>query len=370
MKPSARLAGLKPSTIRRLSDGAPKDAIPFGLGEPTWEMPECARKVLADFHGVCGYGLNVGLPELRAEVARFHRATPEQVVITAGSQEALFSLFMAWLDPGDVVLVPDPGFVAYPAIATLCGATTATYPLAAGDRFRLDAAAFARTLAATPRAKVAVLNLPSNPTAAAATPEALAAVARECESRGVVLVSDEVYRDLFLERRPPSLRDVSAFGVVISSVSKGFACPGLRVGWAVGDERLVDPVKVVHGYNVTAATRTSQLATIALLRESESVLAASRAQVARRFEALRSALKRHLGIDAVTPDGAFYYFLPLPERAHADPLAFCLELRDQGKVVLVPGLAFGEQGRPFARLSYAASPEQIEEGVRRLKAWW
>ncbi|HZU52865.1 MAG TPA: aminotransferase class I/II-fold pyridoxal phosphate-dependent enzyme, partial [Holophagaceae bacterium] len=89
-----------------------------------------------------------------------------------------------------------------------------------------------------------------------------------------------------------------------------------------------------------------------------------------RWDALASSLKEHLGMDAAPPDGAFYHWLALPVAAHADPMAFCLRLRDEGGVVLVPGLIFGEGGRAFARLSFAASPDQLREGVRRLAPFW
>jgi aspartate/methionine/tyrosine aminotransferase len=370
MKPASTVASLQPSAIRRISDGAPADAIPLGLGEPTWELPEPARRALAETRGVCGYGLNVGLPELRASIGAFTGVTTDEVLVTNGSQEALFVMMQAWLDPGDQVLLPDPGFVAYPAIAQLVGAEIVRYGLSTTDRFRLDADAFVRALNAAPRAKLALLNVPSNPTGAAGSLDALRAIADACRARGVLLVSDEVYRDLYLERRAASVRDVAKDAVVIASVSKGFAAPGLRVGWAVGPVEALAPAKVVHAYATTAAARPSQLAAKELLDDAERVLAQSRAEIARRFDALRIAMRRELGREALAPDGSFYYWIELPTAAHADPFAFCLRLRDEGKVVLIPGLAFGEGGRRFARLSFAAKPEQIDEGVRRLAPYW
>src|SRR5512140_1252426 len=119
MKTAVRLQGMRPSPVRMLSEGAPADAIPLGLGEPTWQMPEPARKALAQFSGVCGYGDNRGLPDLRKTVAEYYKVTPEQVIMTAGSQGALFALLQAYIGPGDKVLIPDPGFVAYKGIAQL-----------------------------------------------------------------------------------------------------------------------------------------------------------------------------------------------------------------------------------------------------------
>lgn len=369
MKPASRLSLFKPSPIRAITDGTPPGAIPLGLGEPTWDLPEVARKALLRPPGPCAYVPHVGLLELRRAVAGFHGAQVEEVLITTGSQGALFSLFQAWVNPGAKVLLPDPGFVAYPALARMAGAEPVTYPLSA-DRFRLDADALIQVLDATPDAAAVILNLPSNPTGGGGSLEALQRVADACTARGVLLISDEVYRDLHFGTRAPSLRDVTDRGVVTSSVSKGWGAPGLRVGWAVGDPAWLTPTRVVHGYAVTGTATPAQWAALALLEHSDAILAEARAAVGERWEALAAALQAELGHVVEPPDGTFYHFMPLPEAAHADPLAFALKLRDEAKVVLIPGLAFGEGGRRHARLSFAATPEQLREGVRRLAKYW
>lgn len=369
IQPAQRLATLKPSPIRILSEGAGPDAIPLGLGEPTWALPEPARKALAAFSGVCGYGPTAGIPELRSALATFHHATPDEVLVTTGSEEAIFALLHAWTGPGDKVLMSDPGFVAYRSIATLAGAETITYPLDATNRFRLDASALIGKLD-EPGLKAVILNHPSNPTGGGADRDSLRRVAAACEARGLLLISDEVYRDLYLGEANPSLRDVSSYGVVTSSVSKGWGSPGLRVGWMVGDAAWLAPARTVHAFAVTTAALPAQRAALALIEDSASVLAEARRELRVRWEALAAALQEHLGQHATPPDGAFYHWLSLPSSAHADPMAFCLRLRDEGGVVLVPGLIFGEGGRAFARLSFAASPDQLREGVRRLAPFW
>ncbi|HEY3399532.1 MAG TPA: pyridoxal phosphate-dependent aminotransferase [Geothrix sp.] len=369
MHPASRLSLLKPSPIRAITDGTPPGAIPLGLGEPTWDLPEVARKALLRDPGPCAYVPHAGLTELRKAVASFHGAHQDEVLITTGSQGALFSLFQAWVDPGTKVLVPDPGFVAYPALARMAGAEPVPYPLSR-DRFRLDAEALIRTLDAKPDVSAVILNLPSNPTGGGGSLEALRRVADACVARGVLLISDEVYRDLHFGSRCPSLRDVTDRGVVTSSVSKGWGAPGLRVGWAVGDPAWLVPARTVHGYAVTGTATPAQWAALALIEHSDSVLAEARAAVQLRWEALAEALRQELGQTVAPPDGTFYHFMPLPEAAHADPVAFALKLRDEAKVVLIPGLAFGEGGRGHARLSFAATPEQLREGVRRLAQYW
>ena len=363
---SKRLDGLKPSAIRIISDGAPADAIALGLGEPTWDLPEPARRALAAFEGPCPYGLNAGTAELRAAIATQHGVDPERVLVSCGTQGVLFCMFQAWLDPGDQVVLPDPGFVGYLGLTRLASAEAVTYPLPPETRYRLDADVALDALRRAERAKVMLLNHPGNPTGAGADADALRRVAAACAERGVLLLSDEVYGELYYDRKPTSLLDVTDRGVMISSVSKAYGAPGLRVGWGIGPPDLLAPARVVHAYMATAVALPAQRAAVALLQEADAVLADARDKVRVRFEALQRALKQHLDVDAPPPDGGFYYRLPLPDAAQADPVAFCIKLRDEAKVVIVPGSAFGDGGRAFARLSFAAAPEQIEEGVRRL----
>ncbi len=368
MRRAARLDGVGASPIRRMHEGAPADAIPLGLGEPTWPMPPEARAALASGAGPCPYGPNRGLPELVGALSDFYGTGRDRVMTAAGSQAALFALFQAWADPGDEILVPDPGFVAYPILAALAGAEARPYALAPDGS--LDPAAFGAALDAAPRAAIAVVNHPSNPTGGGATVDALASVAAACERRGVLLVSDEVYRELHFGPKPPSLADASPYGVVVSSLSKGWGSPGLRVGWAIGDPSVLEPARLVHAYMNTAPARPCQEAAAALLARSDRILADARAELARRWEALADALRAEFGLDASPPAGGFYHWLALPDAGLGDPLGFCLRLRDEAGVIVIPGAAFGERGRRHARLSFASEPDRIREGVRRLAAHW
>jgi aspartate/methionine/tyrosine aminotransferase len=363
-----RVRDLGFSPIRAMHEGAPPDAIPLGLGEPTWDLPEEGRRALAAGSGPCSYGPNAGLPALRRAVGNFHGADESRVMLASGSEAALFALFQAWLGPGDEVLVPDPGFLAYPTLARLAGALPVPYKL--GPRGVLDAAAFGQVLASRPAAKAAIVNHPANPTGAGAARAELASVAAACEARGLLLVSDEVYRELYLGGRPPSLAEASSYGLVLGSMSKAWGAPGLRIGWAIGDPGLLEPARLVHNYMVSCLARPSQEAALALIEASPSVLPAARAELSRRWESLANGLRAELGIEAELPAGAFYYWLPLPPPASADPTAFCMRVRDEGRVIVVPGAAFGEGGRGFARLSYAARPEVLREGLRRLAPFW
>jgi aspartate/methionine/tyrosine aminotransferase len=157
---------------------------------------------------------------------------------------------------------------------------------------------------------------------------------------------------------------------VISSVSKGWGAPGLRVGWAVGDPVILASAATVHSYATTSPSHVCQKAATALILNSEQILPQAREELQVRWKALHQGLADHFSIEAVAPDGTFYYFLKLPTHAHADPMQFAIRLRDEAKVVTIPGLAFGEGGRQRLRVSFAARPDQISEGIRRIAPYW
>lgn len=368
-RPAERVASLKTSPIRELSENAPPGAIPLGLGLPGWAMAEPGWRALRG-SGPCTYTAHAGLPELRDAIAARHGVGRDWVIVTTGAEGALTCLYNAWLDPGDRVLVPDPGFPAYPALARLVGAEAVPYRLAADRGYRLDVSALiARLDEVAPR--VVVINVPSNPTGGAAPAADLRRLADACAERDVLLVSDEAYRELYLDRVPAGIFDVARSAVAVGSASKAWAASGLRIGWMVGPPERVTPARIVQGYAVIGAARPAQAAVLALMQEAEAVLAESRRQLESRWAALEEAFASHLPEHRlVRPDGGFYLWLELPEAARDDPFAFCIRLRDEAGVVLIPGLAFGEAGRNHVRLSFAAGPDQIAEGVRRLAPFW
>lgn len=286
-------------------------------------------------------------------------------MVTAGGQAALTALFLAHVSPGQLVLVPDPGFPAYATLARLTGAVPVPYRL--GPHGELDSVAFTESLDAGEVA-LAVINHPGNPTGGGASREALAAVASACRAAGVLLVSDEVYREVHLGRRPASLRDVTDSGVVVSSVSKGWAAPGLRVGWAVGDPALLHPARLVHNAMTTSAARPSQLAAAALLRASEQVLRQTRRELAQRWSIAQTGPAPVRPVS--TPAGGFYAWIPVPEWAAHDTMGFCRRVRDEGQVILVPGTAFGAGGAGFVRISCGGDPRLLTQGLARLAPFW
>ena len=365
------------SPVRRMALGAPAGTVSLGLGEPGWPLPRAAREALTALGAVDGtlpYGPNAGSPELVAEVAALHGAASHDVMVTAGSQAALYALFAAHAVPGSTVLVPDPGFVTYPDLARRCGADPVGYAL--GARGNLDPEAVVDAVASTPHTSMVVLNHPANPTGGMASPAALRSVAEACARAGAVLVSDEVYRELWVGARPAGLHEAAGrgAGVVLGSVSKELGAPGLRVGWAVGPSDVLAPARAVHNAMTSAVARPSQDAALALLRARDEVLPQARAEVRRRWDLLARVAPRLLEVAGGRARAGFYLWLPLPAGVNGaggeDATAFALRVRDGSLVTTVPGDAFGPRGAGHVRVSLGGPLDELEEGLGRLAPWW
>jgi aspartate/methionine/tyrosine aminotransferase len=367
--PPKRLQGIEKSVIRQVFDRALPGSLNLGLGEPDLPTPDVIRKaaVKAIVEEQNGYTSHAGLPALREKVASeypYLGGRPERVVITAGSQEALYLALLTLVDEGDEVLLPNPGFVAYPTIVRMAGGTSRLYRLPREHGFAFDVDEFRRAL--TPRTKVVVCISPSNPTGRTLTNEDLGAIVQVLRDHDAYLISDEIYRDLYYTpERPGSLSSFSDRTIVISGLSKSMSMTGWRLGWVCGDEELIKSMLVLHGYVTTCASTVSQKASlVAWSDEAEEARAGFRETFRTRRDHLLSLIDSELGLKAVTPDGAFYTMIDVSQYGSSMQVAEALL---QEKVITVPGAAFGSEGEGFLRVSFCAEMDMLEEGVRRIK---
>jgi aspartate aminotransferase len=369
-EPARRLRGIQKSMIRQVFDRALPGSINLGLGEPDLPTPDVIRReaarVVAQEQN--GYTTHAGLPALRERVASDYahlRLSPEQVVVTAGSQEALYLALLTLVDEGDEVLIPDPGFVAYPTIVRMAGGTPRFYRMPAARDFAFDAEEFRRRL--TPRTKVVVCISPSNPTGRVLSRAELAAMAAALEGSGAYVLSDEIYRDLYYTGERPA--SVSEFRgervVVIGGLSKSMSMTGWRLGWLCGDADVVRAALVLHGYTTTCASTVSQKAALAAWTdEAEAAREGFRATFRARRDYLAALLAGELSLRAVVPEGAFYTMVDVS--GHGDSMSVAERLL-AARVVTVPGAAFGAEGEGYLRVSFCADLPVIAEGVRRMK---
>jgi aspartate/methionine/tyrosine aminotransferase len=362
--PIMRLAHFGSSPIRQLSEQAPPDCIPLGLGEPSWPSP---LPELGGDERPLSYGPNAGLAELRQVLARRYRVPTEGVGITCGATGALHALFSATLAPGDCVLVPNPGFPGYTRLAQLCHAQALPYPLLGHNGYQPDLEACQDLLAATPNARILVINQPSNPTGCHLSATSTQQLLRLAETRNLLLVCDEVYRELSTNRPQPAL-EPSNWLVQVSSMSKAWAAPGLRIGWMAGPPQIIQPAIAAHATTATTAPLNNQRLALHWLKHADAGLASSSAHLKARLNICQETCRHHWGWLPTLPEAGFYLWLAVPD-ALSD-WDFCRKMREEARVLLVPGSCFGSLGNGFLRLSLAARPQEIAEGIRRLAPWF
>lgn len=369
-EPARRLRGVSKSLIRQVFDRALPGSINLGLGEPDLPTPDVIRREAARVvtEEQNGYTFQAGLLPLRERIASLYahlRPTPDDALVTAGSQEALYLALMTVVDDGDEVLLPDPGFVAYPTIVRMAGGRPVFYPMPARDGFRFDAEGFRRAL--TPRTKAVVCISPSNPTGRVLTSEDLRAMADALEGTNIFAISDEIYRDLYYTReRPPSISEFyRERTLVVGGLSKSMSMTGWRLGWLCGHAGAVKSALVLHGYVTTCASTVSQKAALAAwTNEAERARASFRETFRERRDHLLELLASELSLDAVAPEGAFYTMVDV--REHGDSMSVTERLLEGG-VITIPGAAFGSEGEGYLRVSFCADRAVIAEGVRRMK---
>ncbi|MCM2315560.1 MAG: pyridoxal phosphate-dependent aminotransferase [Thermoanaerobaculia bacterium] len=367
MRQAKRFTSIEMSLIRQMNAMAKPSTINLGIGEPNVEPDvELLSMARAAATGDWHYSPNAGNLSLRELVSARHGGSHDpnrEICVTAGTMEALYAIAQAFVDPGDEVLVPDPGFLAYPAIATLAGATPVPYPLLPGS-WDVDLDTLRRLV--TPRTKMIVVNTPSNPTGAILCEKTLRAIAALADEHDILVVADEVYSEIFYETRPPSMLGMGRNVVVVDGMSKSHVMTGLRLGWILARPELMTTIYKSHQYIATCASVFSQQLAERILASSEwnaGWLVRMRAQFAAQRDALLDALRDDLGLTLPPPAAAFYAFFAIPS---PDSLALATKAAAEADVLVIPGIAFGERGEGHLRVSYASDIATLREGVRRL----
>ena len=369
-RPPAFLRGIEKSAIRKITDQAQPGSISLGLGEPDLPTPEVIRttaiRVIQEEQN--GYTLQAGLPALRERVVCDYphlNHSADEVIITAGSQEALYLALMTLVEPRDEVLIPNPGFVAYATITRMAGGRPVFYRLPANSNFSFDLEEFKRCI--TSQTKVVVCTSPSNPTGRALTRDDLFGMARAVAESGcdAFIISDEIYRELYYTlERPLSVSEFYPRTLVINGLSKSMSMTGWRLGWLLGDEAVMRAALVLHGYVTTCASTVSQKAALAAWTdEAAEAREQMRVTFQRRRDHLLSLLRNELGLRCVTPDGAFYIMVDVSH--FGDSISVAEAALEHG-VVTIPGSAFGGESEGFLRISFCADEPRLAEGARRL----
>ncbi len=364
-----RLQGLEKSKIRQVADRALPGSISFGLGEPDLPTAACIKReaVRVITEEMNGYTLQAGIPALREKITGEYphlNLGINDCFVTLGSSEALFCAIMTLVEDGDEVLVPNPGFPAYPGITKIAGGVTKYYKLPREKGFAFDIEEFKAQL--TNKTRVVLVLSPSNPTGRTLSRSDLQAMAEALKDTGIYVISDEIYRDVYYgEERPASISEYYDKTLIVSGLSKIMSMTGWRLGWLAGPTDVIRPAWVLHGYDVTCASAISQKAALAAWTdEGRQAMADARAVYQKRRDLIVDLFNAELGLTAFVPEGAFYTMLDI---RHLGEEMAIVEKFLQAKVVTIPGSAFGSEAEGYLRISFCANEEKIIEGVRRMK---
>ncbi|MBP5186312.1 MAG: aminotransferase class I/II-fold pyridoxal phosphate-dependent enzyme [Clostridiales bacterium] len=379
-KISTVVNNIAPSAIRRFFDLAnemKEEVISLSIGEPDFVTPWSIREagIFSLEDGYTHYSPNQGYIEVRKAISEYLERRfdlkydpKKQLLVTVGGSEALDLIARALINPGDEVIILEPCFVAYKATVTLAHGVPVVIETKEEDEYKLRPEALEAAI--TDKTKYIILGYPGNPTGATMTKEDLSKI-KDVLLRhpDIFVVSDELYSELsYTGEKPASIANFPELydrTIVVNGFSKSFAMTGWRIGYMAGPAPLIAAMNKVHQYCIMSSPTTAQYAVIEACRNGDKDVEEMRDEYNRRRRVIINGLKE-AGLSCFDPTGAFYAF-PSIEGLGLTCEEFCERFLMEKKVAIVPGSAFGKCGEGHVRISYAASMENIQEAMRRLK---
>ncbi|EOH96289.1 pyridoxal phosphate-dependent aminotransferase [Enterococcus pallens] len=368
------------SLIRQFDEqvsGIP-NMLKLTLGEPDFNTPEHVKTAgeQAIKENYSHYTGMSGLLDVREAASQFVAKkydvkydSQSEVLVTVGATEAISASLLAILEPGDKVLLPAPTYPGYEPLILLADAEPVYIDTRDSD-FVLTPEQVDQAMQEHGDAvKAVIITSPSNPTGVAYNEAEVKALAETLAKYDVFVISDEIYSELNYEAKHVSfakyLREQT---ILINGLSKSHAMTGWRIGFIFAPESLTAQIIKVHQYLVTAASTISQKAAVRALIQGITDGEVMREEYRKRRDYLYKEMT-DMGFEVARPSGAFYLFAKIPEQFGSDSMAFCLDLAKKNQLAVIPGIAFGEEGEGYIRLSYAASLENLEEAAKRLRAY-
>jgi aspartate/methionine/tyrosine aminotransferase len=360
----------------RALEATGREVIHLEIGEPDFDTPlnvrEAAKRAIDA--GATHYAPFAGIPDLRAAIAedfstrRGMDVPAERVFVTVGGKGVMYYAIMALVEPGDEVIVPDPGYPIYASVTRFVGGTVVPISIRQENDFRLDIDELISLV--TPRTKLIVLNSPANPTGGVLTREDLERIAAVAVERDLAVLSDEIYSRILYEGEHVSIATLPGMAdrtIVLDGFSKTYAMTGWRLGYAIVPESLAFAFGRLIINSVSSATTFAQVGAVEALRGPQDAVDAMVAEFHVRRDLIVDGLNSLPGITCLRPKGAFYVFPDVSATGRTgDELAHLL-LHEAGVSVL-SGTAFGDVGVNHIRLSYANSRAQISRAIDKMRA--
>ena len=368
-----RLEKIQISGIRRFAEKVKKAdrAISLTIGQPDFFVPVSVSQAMINAveTNKTTYTSNAGIEELRQEICTYLRKfdieyAKEEICITVGGSEGLFSVLFALMNEGDKILIPGPAYPAYENISLMIGAQVVNYKL--NDDFTVNTEEIKNKLDSED-IKYLMLSFPSNPTGAILTKSQRDELVDIIKGRDVTIITDEMYASIIFDEyySVAQCKEIKDKIIFVSGFSKMFSMTGLRIGYVACADKYMKEIIKVHQYGVSCAPSIAQYGALEGLRNAMDDVELMRLSFEKRKNYCMNRLKK-LNIDVVDPKGAFYIF-PNIKKFNMSSEEFCEKLLTEGKVGFVPGSAFGEFGEGYMRISYCYSDEVLKEAFDRFE---
>jgi aspartate/methionine/tyrosine aminotransferase len=362
----------------RALEATGRSVIHLEIGEPDFDTPanvrDAAKRALDA--GATHYPPFAGIPDLRKAIAEDAAARkgfpvdPSQVFVTVGGKGVMVYAIFAVVDPGDEVIVPDPGYPIYESLTRFLGATPVPIPIRMEHDFRLDVDELASLI--TPKTKMLVINSPANPTGGVLTRSDIERIAELAIRHDLVVLADEIYGRILYDGAEhvsiASLPGMAARTVVLDGFSKTFAMTGWRMGYAIVPPWLVQAYGTLIINTISGVATFAQHGAVEALRGPQAEIEAMVAEFRARRDLIVDGLNAIPGIRCLRPSGAFYVFPEISATGLSGAELADRLLQETGVCVLA-GTAFGQVGRSHVRISYANSRENLTEALARIRAF-
>ncbi|WP_163526205.1 pyridoxal phosphate-dependent aminotransferase [Halobacillus ihumii] len=386
MELAKRVQTLTPSSTLAITAKAKElkseghDVIGLGAGEPDFNTPHHIIAAAADAmeEGLTKYTPSGGIPDLKKAILSKMKDdhnlnySTDEVIVTTGAKHALFTLFQVLLNKGDEVIVPAPYWVSYPEQIKLAEGTPVIVKAKEENQFKITPQQLEESI--TKQTKAVIINSPSNPTGMIYSEDELRAIGEVCVKHDILIVSDEIYEKLiYSDDQHVSMAQLSdelfKQTIIINGVSKSHSMTGWRIGYALGQAKIIKAMTNMASHSTSNPTSISQYAALAAYKGSNEEVKKMRQAFHERLDALHTWLLEIPGVSCEKPKGAFYLFPNVIETAKKCGFntvdEWVTTLLEEEKVALVPGSGFGSPEN--VRLSYATSIDQLEEAAKRLK---